>query len=91
MLADRRLFLRATGTAFAALAASGCMRPGVASAAGPAGYGPLAPDPNGLIDLPAGFSYRMNGRSDAAWLMLHLHHPDGAVRSRGVRSPRSPR
>src|SRR6186713_963714 len=59
MLADRRLFLRATGTAFAALAASGCMRPGVASAAGPAGYGPLAPDPNGLIDLPAGFTYRV--------------------------------
>src|SRR6186713_2387060 len=59
MLADRRRFLQATGSAFAALAASGCMRPGVASAAGPAGYGPLAPDPNGLIDLPAGFTYRV--------------------------------
>jgi secreted PhoX family phosphatase len=59
MISDRRQFLRATGTAFAALAASGCMRETLAQAAGPAGYGPLLPDPNGLIDLPAGFSYRV--------------------------------
>ena len=59
MFADRRRFLRATGTAFAALAASGCMRGGLASAPGAPGYGPLVPDPNGLIDLPAGFSYRV--------------------------------
>jgi secreted PhoX family phosphatase len=59
MLADRRRFLHATGSAFAALAASGCMRSGVASAQGVAGYGPLVPDPQGLIDLPAGFSYRV--------------------------------
>ena len=59
MIADRRQFLRATGTAFAALAASGCMRTGLASAAGPVNYGPLLPDPNGLVDLPAGFSYRI--------------------------------
>jgi secreted PhoX family phosphatase len=59
MFADRRQFLRATGTAFAALAASGCMRTGLESAGGAAGYGALVPDPNGLIDLPAGFSYRV--------------------------------
>jgi len=59
MLADRRRFLHATGTAFAALAASGCLRGGIASAQGAAGYGPLVPDPQGLIDLPAGFSYRV--------------------------------
>ena len=59
MIADRRHFLRATGTAFAALAAGGCMREGLASAGGVRGYGPLLPDPNGLIDLPAGFSYRV--------------------------------
>jgi secreted PhoX family phosphatase len=59
MLADRRRFLHATGSAFAALAASGCMRAGVASAQGTAGYGPLVADPQGLIDLPAGFSYRV--------------------------------
>lgn len=59
MIADRRQFLRATGTAFAALAASGCVRDGLASAGGGAGYGALVPDPHGLIDLPAGFSYRI--------------------------------
>src|SRR5690606_36425971 len=59
MIADRRQFLRATGTAFAALAASGCVRGGLATATGPASYGALVPDPNGLIDLPPGFSYRV--------------------------------
>lgn len=59
MIADRRQFLRATGTAFAALAASGCMREGLAASGGAPGYGPLLSDPNGLIDLPAGFSYRV--------------------------------
>lgn len=59
MIADRRRFLRATGTAFAALAASGCVRTGLASAGGAASYGPLVPDPQGLIDLPAGFTYRV--------------------------------
>ena len=54
----RRHFLAATGAAFAALAASGCHArvPGVASAPG---YGPLRPDPAGLLDLPTGFSYRV--------------------------------
>ena len=59
MITDRRRFLRATGSAFAALAASGCMRQGLATAGGASDYGPLVPDPNGLIDLPAGFSYRV--------------------------------
>lgn len=55
---DRRHFLAATGAAFAALAASGChaRMAGVASAPG---YGPLRPDPAGLLDLPQGFSYRV--------------------------------
>jgi secreted PhoX family phosphatase len=59
MLAHRRRFLQATGTAFAALAASGCIRSGIAAAQVSPGYGPLVPDPQGLIDLPAGFSYRV--------------------------------
>ncbi|OYW44008.1 MAG: phosphatase [Sphingomonadales bacterium 32-68-7] len=62
MITDRRRFLRATGTAFAALAASGCMRGSLAAAAGRAGYGPLVTDPAGLIDLPAGFTYRIVSR-----------------------------
>ena len=65
---DRRRFLGATASAFAALAASGCMTRGGASAAarpapgGFAGYGALRPDPAGLIALPQGFSYRVISR-----------------------------
>jgi secreted PhoX family phosphatase len=64
---NRRRFLGATATAFAALAASGCMTRGavpVASAArsGFAGYGALRPDPAGFLDLPPGFSYRVISR-----------------------------
>lgn len=59
--ADRRRFLSVTGTAFAALLASGCTARSGAIASGPAlaGYGPLVPDPDGLFDLPQGFSYRV--------------------------------
>lgn len=58
---DRRLFLRATGSAFAALAAAACTRgSGLASTASSFdGYGELLPDPAGLIDLPRGFTYRV--------------------------------
>ncbi|MFY7745900.1 MAG: alkaline phosphatase PhoX [Erythrobacter sp.] len=65
---DRRRFLGATATAFAALAASGCMTNGAVPAAGRAarsslaGYGALKPDPAGLLDLPEGFSYRILSR-----------------------------
>ncbi|MGV2497335.1 alkaline phosphatase PhoX [Pelagerythrobacter aerophilus] len=58
LTADRRTFLAATGSAFAALAASGCSTT-MAGATRSAGYGPLQPDPAGLIDLPEGFSYRV--------------------------------
>jgi hypothetical protein len=66
--ADRRRFLGATATAFAALAASGCMTRGApatsarAASGGFAGYGALKPDPAGLLDLPEGFSYRVLSR-----------------------------
>lgn len=54
----RRIFLQATGSAFAALAASGCsVQSG--SAGGVAAYGPLVKDPKKLLDLPRGFSYRI--------------------------------
>lgn len=66
---DRRRFLGATATAFAALAASGCMTRGApttarapAASGGFAGYGALVPDPAGLLDLPPGFSYRVLSR-----------------------------
>ncbi|MFZ1743967.1 MAG: alkaline phosphatase PhoX [Pontixanthobacter sp.] len=58
--ADRRQFLSATGTAFAALLASGCStRMPISGASEFQGYGALVPDPAGLLDLPAGFSYRV--------------------------------
>lgn len=58
---NRRTFLNATGTAFAALTASGCItRPLPDQPFSRAiGYGPLAPDPQALLDLPAGFSYQV--------------------------------
>jgi len=55
---DRRTFLSATSAAFAALAASGCHARGIATASAK-GYGPLQPDPMGLLDLPKGFTYRV--------------------------------
>ena len=63
---DRRQFLSVTGTAFAALMASGCMTRGAVlsgngegGASGFTNYGPLRPDPAGMLDLPEGFSYRV--------------------------------
>ncbi|GGD88479.1 dTDP-glucose 4,6-dehydratase [Tsuneonella deserti] len=52
----RRSFLGATASAFAALAASGCS---TMQHRASTGYGPLVTDPAGLVDLPAGFTYRV--------------------------------
>jgi len=60
--ANRRQFLTTTGSAFAALLASGCMTRGAAAPINGTsfvGYGPLKIDPEGLLDLPEGFSYRV--------------------------------
>lgn len=56
---DRRTFLAATGSAFAALSASGCSTTMAGAPRAAAGYGPLMPDPGGVMDLPEGFSYRV--------------------------------
>jgi len=52
-----------TGSAFAALVASGCVTRtdgiGSASRSQFTDYGPLVADPNGMLDLPEGFSYRL--------------------------------
>ena len=60
----RRRFLTATGSAFAALVASGCsVRPPLANANGRGSpYGPLVRDPAGLLDLAEGFTYRVLSR-----------------------------
>ncbi len=56
---DRRAFLAGTGTAFAALLASGCASRALAGAQANSPYGALVPDSQGLLDLPRGFSYRV--------------------------------
>lgn len=66
----RRSFLNATSAAMSALALAGCgdggsgtpgpaPSPNPSPAPAPLGYGTLAPDPAGLLDLPGGFSYRI--------------------------------
>ena len=57
----RRTFLSATGTAFAALTASGGNARALAdrSFTRAVGYGQLDPDPQGVLDLPPGFSYQV--------------------------------
>ena len=57
----RRRFIANTSVAFAALAASGCIaRESAGSALKTAtGYGPLVADPEGVLDLPEGFHYRL--------------------------------
>ncbi|MEN7343986.1 MAG: alkaline phosphatase PhoX, partial [Pseudomonadota bacterium] len=71
----RRHFLAATGTAFAGLALTSCAtkkpteRPVLpltesSRNAGESVLGPLQPDPNGLLDLPRGFSYKILSKHD---------------------------
>ena len=57
----RRAFLSATGTAFAALTASGANARALPdrSFTRAVGYGQLDPDPQGVLDLPPGFSYQV--------------------------------
>ncbi len=63
MLSDRRKFIAATGAAFGGLLLGGCMSARVPLAAsGMSRFGPLQPDPAGVLDLPEGFSYRVLSR-----------------------------
>ena len=59
----RRTFIRrgALGAGALAIATTG---PRVAFGADGGGYGPLQPDPGGLLDLPAGFRHRVLQTSD---------------------------
>lgn len=60
---DRRRFLAVTGTAFAGICLTGCTTRGAALAsASSSPVGPLVPDPEGVLDLPEGFSYRVLSR-----------------------------
>ncbi len=65
---SRRRFLGAGISLGASLAAFRCSSQSGDGPAGPAtpgvvGYGPLQPDPSGVIDLPEGFTYRIVSRT----------------------------
>ncbi|HEY0714609.1 MAG TPA: alkaline phosphatase PhoX [Polyangia bacterium] len=67
MSQSRRLFMK-SGAAFAALGSMSKVLTSASRAAAHgrrhfAGYGPLLPDPAGVLDLPAGFSYRTFSRT----------------------------
>lgn len=67
MSASRREVLARSGALGAGIAFSGALSElfaGTAAASGPghSGYGPLIPDPDGLLDLPKGFRYRVLSR-----------------------------
>ncbi|MEU6992722.1 alkaline phosphatase PhoX [Streptomyces sp. NPDC046465] len=65
MSATRRQVLARSGALGAGIAFTGALSElfaGTAAAHGKAGYGPLVPDPKGLLDLPAGFRYKVLSR-----------------------------
>lgn len=64
MQTDRRKFFALTGTAFGGLLATGCTSTGASLATSSAAerFGALQPDPDGILDLPPGFSYRVISR-----------------------------
>lgn len=61
MLLNRRNFIGATGAAFSGLLLNGCTGRSAPLTSAPsfADYGPLVPDPAGMLDLPRGFSYQL--------------------------------
>ncbi|MEV0319387.1 alkaline phosphatase PhoX [Streptomyces sp. NPDC050658] len=65
MSTTRREVLARTGAAGMGIAFTGALSElfaGSAAAQGKAGYGPLVPDPAGLLDLPEGFRYKVLSR-----------------------------
>ncbi|MGA4846019.1 PhoX family protein [Streptomyces sp. G5(2025)] len=69
MSATRRQVLARTGAVGAGIAFTGALSElfaGTAAAHGKAGYGPLVPDPKGLLDLPRGFRYKVLSREGDA-------------------------
>ncbi|MFP1624859.1 alkaline phosphatase PhoX [Streptomyces sp. 5K101] len=79
MTASRRQVLAGAGAVGAGIAFTGAFSElfaGTAAARGTRGYGPLVPDPNGLLDLPRGFHYKVLSREGDP-----LSHGQGRVPS----------
>ncbi|MFE3325417.1 alkaline phosphatase PhoX [Streptomyces sp. NPDC059176] len=65
MSVTRRHAIARTSASLAGIAFTGAFTElftGTSAARGHAGYGPLVPDPDGLLDLPKGFCYRVLSR-----------------------------
>ncbi|WP_455358331.1 alkaline phosphatase PhoX [Streptomyces sp. SYSU K21746] len=83
MTATRRQVLAGTGATVAGIAFTGSVSElfaGTAAAQGRgrSGYGPLVPDPDGLLDLPRGFRYKVLSREGDP---LRSHPDEGRVPS----------
>lgn len=83
---SRRQFLHSAGAAGIGLTILGKADPLFAASkhaarlrGGVAGYGPLVPDPDGLLDLPAGFSYRIVTQSGDALSAVGGFDPVGTA------------
>ncbi|BCK67824.1 hypothetical protein Srufu_017770 [Streptomyces libani subsp. rufus] len=81
MSATRRQILARTGALGVGIAFSGSLTElftgtATAQSMGQRGYGPLVPDPDGLLDLPRGFRYRVLSREGDP-----LHSGEGKVPS----------
>ena len=80
---DRRHFLKQASALTAGFAGlhlfAGCSTAEGARGADQVGFGPLRSDPNGVFDLPEGFSYRIvSGHGDAMDDGFRVpHRPDG--------------
>lgn len=83
MSIDRRYFLKQAGAyamGFAGLQTfMACSQNGAATGEIPAGFGPLVEDPEGIFDLPDGFSYTIVSRlgEEMEDGFLVPHRPDG--------------
>jgi uncharacterized protein len=67
MTFSRRQFMSRTALVSASLTTAGLFaKSGVAGAFPPEGYGPLIADPDGICDLPAGFTYKVLASTEAA-------------------------
>ncbi|MEV0603707.1 alkaline phosphatase PhoX [Streptomyces sp. NPDC050315] len=93
MSTTRRQILARTGAVGAGIAFSGAVSEifagtAVAQSTGRSGYGPLVPDPDGLLDLPKGFRYKVLSREGSPLLSGEGKVPsncDGMAAFRGRR------
>ena len=74
---SRRSFLGATAAGGLGIVFAGSLeaivRPAAAATRSAFGYGPLVPDPAGILSLPAGFSYKLVARAGVT--LLESGHP----------------